>query len=454
MNKYPAQQGAALLLFILFFVMASSALTLLLGNAIHDDLQTYTRLASSKQNFLAAESGVEDVTYRLMQSLTPATTETLQLSLLRATTTYVHNAGEGRFEVLGENNDKNHFRRSEVYLYIGSGASFNFGVQTGTGGFRMQNGSSVIGNVFSNGTILKTGGGNATIYGDVISAGSGGLIEDITATGTARARVIKNALIGGDAYAYTLDGGVVEGDAYIEEKLGGAVVYGNEYGHQPEEGPSDLPIDEDQIEEMKQDVVDNGTIITSSDPECSTGTWVIEDDITLSHMKIECDVEIRKKGSGTTVTLTNTVWVEGNLSFKSGPEIVIDSSVDNKTVPMIVDNEADRLTSSKITVENGTTFTGSGAARSYVLLLSRNESVAQGGAETAIAFGQSSAGDVLVYASQGLIDLANSVGLKEVTAYRIALGQNAEVKYESGLVNLSFTGGPGGGFTIGRWIEK
>ena len=41
----------------------------------------------------------------------------------------------------------------------------------------------------------------------------------------------------------------------------------------------------------------------------------------------------------------------------------------------------------------------------------------------------------------------------KVTKLTIHLGNNADVIYESGLVNLLFTSGPGGGFTIGSWQE-
>lgn len=451
MNNTHHNRGAALLIFVLLFVIGSTALIAIMQQAMLTDLVAVRQLNEAKQAFYTSESGLEDVVWRLQEGLGPDSETIITIAGATATTTFIYNSAENRFEIISLGALRNQYRETTAQLSIGSGASFNFGVQSGNGGFIMSNNSAVHGNVFSNGSI--TGGGSGTIYGDVISAGPTGLIDGVNATGTARARVVVDSDIDGDVYAYTLDGGVTGGDAYVFERIGGAVVVGSTYGHQPEEATTTLPISDAQIEAMKQDILDNGTIIAATDPECSGGEYVIDSDMTLTHMKIECDVVLRKKGSGTTITLTNAIWIEGNLTFATGPSIEIDSAVGNQTVPIIVDNPTDRLTSSQISVETGTTFTGSGEPKSYVLLLSQNESAEQGGGEDAIFVGQSSAGDLLVYANHGKVRLGNSISLKEVTGYLIEIGNKAEIIYESGLVNLLFTSGPGGGFTLSGWGE-
>lgn len=62
-----------------------------------------------------------------------------------------------------------------------SAVAFNFGVQVGTGGLQMDNNSSIIGNVFSNGDIT---GGNGTITGDAVVAGGGSPTPDKECTAT------------------------------------------------------------------------------------------------------------------------------------------------------------------------------------------------------------------------------------------------------------------------------
>lgn len=456
MNKdFQKNKGAALMLFLIFFMFASTSLTFALSRTIYSDLITYRFLADSTQSILAADAGVEDMAYRFVAGLAPDATEVITIGGSVVETIYAFDGVSDRYDVtsVGINNDI--YRYSRVSLYLGAGASFNFGVQSGNGGFSLTNGSSVQGNVFSDGIIEKTGGGTATIYGDAISSGPSGYIRNVTATGTARARTIENSNIGGDAYAYTLNGGLVQGDVYIFEKIGGAVVNGSQYLNVPEQGTSTMPIDDEKIKKMKQDIIDTGTIIASTSPECISGEYFTDTDLTLGFVKIECDFRVKKKGAGTVLTLTGSIWVEGNIIFEGGPNIIIDSGVGNRTVPIIADNESNRATSSTITVQTGTTFTGSGSPKSYVLLLSQNNDAENGspnGAD-AITILQSSEGDLLVYSSHGRVSLSNSVSLKEVTGYQIHLGNSAEVIYESGLVNLLFTSGPGGGFTFDDWGE-
>lgn len=450
MIKQTQHKGASLLIFVLLFVIGSSAIIVILQQAILSDLTAARHLGDVKQAYFTSEAGLEEVAYRLQDGMGADSETVIDLGGAQATTTISFNSLENRYELTSVSSARNQYRENSVWLYVGSGASFNFGVQSGNGGFTLTNGSSVQGNVFSNGEIQ--GGGSSAIYGDVISAGPNGLIDGVTATGTARARIVRDTSVDGDVYAYTLDGGFVGGDAYVAERIGGAVVTGSTYGHQPEEATTTLPISDAQIESMKQDIVDNGTVIAATDPECAGGTYVIDGDTTLGQLKIECDVEIQKKS--TTVTLMNALWIVGNLTFRTGPTIAVDASVGNQTVPIIVDDESDRLTGSQVEIQNSTIFTGSGSPKSYVLVISQNESAETGGSENAISIEQSSAGDLLLYAGHGKVSLGNKISLKEVTAYQIELNNNAEVIYESGLVNLLFTSGPGGGFTLAGWQES
>lgn len=457
-NKTIQQKGAALMIFLLFFLFGSSALTFSLARTIYSDVLTYRLLSDSKQSYMTADAGAEDMAYRFIGGLLPDATEVIALGGATTTTTYLYDGVNDKYDIESTAVVSGVYRTDALALYTGTGASFNFGVQTGNGGFRMSNGSSVIGNVFSNGTIKKVGGGTATVYGDVISGGPIGHILDIVATGSARARIIEDSKISKDAYAYKLDGGIIGGDAYIFEKVGGAVVNGSEYAYEPEQGTSTLPITDEDIDLMKQDIVDNGTLIASTSAECADGEYFIDTDITLGFVKIECNLRIKKQTSATTLTLDGPMWVEGNIIFEAGPSVEIDASIGNRTVPVIADNPANRSTSSRISIEQGTTFTGSGSPKSYVLIMSQNTDAENGEVENvdAIFLGQSagqSGSDYLAYAGHGRITLANSVTLKEITGYLISLGNSSQVVYESGLVNLLFTSGPGGGYTIDGWGE-
>ncbi len=437
-NVYRQQKGAALLIFILFFLLGSTALTLALGRTVYSDLLSFRLLFDSKQSYLAADSGLEDMAHRFIVPLEVDTTEIVVIGGATATTTSSYDSTDDKYNLLAVGVVNNAYRSNTTSLFVGSGASFNFGVQTGNGGFHMANNSFLIGNVFSNGAI--TGAGSAEIQGDVIAGGPSGSIDGVEATGSAWADTI------GDSHIHV--------DAYYNTESSANVVGGTRYTPSANQATSTLPIPDEKVELIKQDILDNGTVIASTSAECSSGTYTIDFDTTIGFLKIECNVILKKTGPSTTITLDGPIWVEGDLEFTgSGLTIEIDAAIGARTVPIIADNESNRLTSSKIKVTNSIDFLGSGSPKSYILLLSQNESAENGGTEAAVDLNNSANGDILIYAGHGLVEIGNSIALKEVTAYQVDLANGANVTYESGLVNLLFTSGPGGGFSFGTWGE-
>jgi hypothetical protein len=131
----------------------------------------------------------------------------------------------------------------------------------------------------------------------------------------------------------------------------------------------------------------------------------------------------------------------------------VDASLGRRSVQFIVDNPSNRLTSSKIEIRNSTLFNGSGDSRSFIMLMSLNESAALAGTQKAIDVTQSANGKVIVYADRGLIEIGNGITLKEVTGHKINIANSATVIYESGLSSLLFTSGPGGGYSLEDWRQ-
>ncbi len=425
-----------MLLFVFVFVLATSALTFQLSTSSSGEQKQLNGLKSSKQAYLTAESALEDAVYRLIDGETLSATTTFNNLKGFATTTFTYNSTDDTYEVrslakIGKAN-----RISKVLLTAGAGSSFNYGLQTGNGGFTLSNSASIRGNAFSNGSIV--GQGASMIYGDVISAGPTGAVTNVTATGS--------------AWANTLSGSTITGNAYYNAVGAASTVGGTRYTPSTNVATQTLPIPDTEIEAWKTSITDTGTVIPSS--SCSAGKYLIDTNTTLGNVKVECNLEIKKKGSGTTITLTGPVWVTGNITFTGGPNIVAHSSLGKKSVQFIADNPSNRLTSSKASIENGTTFSGSGHSASYVMVISQNNSAENSGVEKAITIGQSSNGDLILYAGHGLVDIGNSISLKAVTGYQISIGNNSEVVYESGLTNLLFTGGPGGGYVISDWYQE
>lgn len=429
-------RGAALLLFVLFFLFGSSVLVFGVARGVYQSLAEYKTLEKSKRGYFAAEAGIEDAIYRHRDSRLYSNNETFTIDGVTASTSRVLVVDV--YEITAEGNAAGAVRKSKISLAVGDGASFNFGLQSGNGGISMSNSSSVRGNVFSNGVI--EGQGSAIVYGDVIASGPSGLIDSLHATGTTWSHFIDNSVVDGDAHYFDVTTRTA------------TIVNGTSYPGTADQATATMPITDQTIEEWKTNIVNTGTVIASTSAECLSGTYTINSDTELNNVKIECNVDMRKQGAGTTITIAGPVWIEGNLAISQGPAIVASSSLGSKSVQVIVDKEVNRATSSTITINQSTTFT-SGNAQSYVLLLSMNDDATNGGGAVAINLAQSASGKVLVYAPHGRVDMGNSISLKEVTAYQIDINNGAEVIYESGLVNMLFTSGPGGGYTVLSWEE-
>lgn len=433
-----SQQGAAMLLFVLFFTFATSATLFILGQSIFADLSDFARLTAAKESYLASESVAEDVAYRLIYGTFDVdTVELVRLNNITAYATTSHDFVDDIYTISAAASKRAVVRKSELQLSIGAGSAFNYGLQAGNGGIALSNGADIFGNVYSNGAV--TGAGSATVFGELVSAGPTGLADGVYATGT--------------IYANTIDSIDTDSDAYYNVALGSNSIAGVANSPAAIQPTTSLPISTTTVQEWKDAVTSYGTTIAATDPACSSGTYTIDISTTIGYLKVECDLNIRDTGGGVVVTLDGPIWVEGNLSFTQGPTIRVDSSLGRRSVQFIVDNEADRTTSSQIEIRNSTTFQGSGDDRSYIMLMSLNDSSRSGGSEVAIDVSQSANGDVLVYAGDGLIEIGNNIDLRAVTGHQIDVANGSSITYETGLASLLFTSGPGGGYTLDAWRQ-
>lgn len=301
--------------------------------------------------------------------------------------------------------------------------SFHYGVQSGMGGFRLDNTSSITGNVYSEGSVI--GSSQNYIYGDVVSAGPNGLVYGIHATSSVYAHTIGNAS----------KATIIDKNAYYASTRTNTTVGGTSYPGSPDQATTSLPISDAQINEWETIAASGGTAACSgSSYNISSGT------ASLGPIKIPCDLNI----SGTSVvTLNGHIWVTGNIIIQNSAIVKIAPSLGAENIAIIADNPSNRLTSSTISVRNTASFQNSGTSGSVILLVSQNNSAENGGGVTAIEL-SNSATALIAYAAHGLIPLANTVSLKEVTAYKITLQNSANVKYDTGLASTVFDSGPGG----------
>ena len=142
--------------------------------------------------------------------------------------------------------------------------------------------------------------------------------------------------------------------------------------------------------------------------------------------------------------MTGTIWVQGSLRIDNGATIQLDQGGYGSASGIIV---AD----GKIKVRPNTYLQGSGISGSYLLLLSTNPEVLDT-VNPAIDV-DNNADAAIFYTTQGLITLRNRVTAREVTGYKVYLDNNAEISYESGLQDATFSSGPGGSWTVTGWKE-
>jgi len=418
--------GQAVMIVVLFFLAISLAITFGFSSlAVQQERIVRTDISGKKSYFLS-EAGQEDVIYRFKTARKVSSEEVIVLDGNTATTTIV-SISSGEKEVTSVGSVIRSVRKLKTVLDTSDEVDFNFGVQVGDGGAVLENTSSVDGNLFSNGPV--SGRNRNLIKGTVISASLAGLIDGVHATGT--------------AYAHTIQDSLIETDAYYQI-IRDTTVLGTLFPGSQDRATSILPISDEMIDKWKASA-EAGGVITSPCP------YEINRDATLGPVKINCDLEIK---GNPVVTLEGMVWVLGDVTIKNSATVRITPSLPGKSLAIIADNPSNRITGSKVKIENTSTFEGSGGEGSFVLIISQNESAETGGDERAIEVSnQADAGDLLVYAAHGEILLKNNITLREVSAYRVRLQNTAEVVYESGLASLLFDSGPAGGLNILDWKE-
>ena len=94
-------------------------------------------ILQSKQGYFLSEAGIEDAVYRLRAGKQTSSSNTLSLNGESVETAITDIVG-GKI-VTATADSKNFIRKVEVNLALGVGVAFNYGVQSGTGGFALSN---------------------------------------------------------------------------------------------------------------------------------------------------------------------------------------------------------------------------------------------------------------------------------------------------------------------------
>jgi len=255
-SKISMNSGQAMMVATIFFLVVSITIIFGLVGPIVRQQKIASALLSSRQSYFLAEAGVEDVVYRLNTGQLVGLNEALTLNGYTATTLTTDTA-EGK-EVLATADVRSATRKVEVALLLGTGVTFNFGVQVGAGGFELDNNAGVNGNVYSNDDIVGKNG--SFITGDAFAAG---------------------------------------------------IVTGVEVGGETQTGvsPQAFPITDNQITAWKNEAAAGGTLGSQS----LSGT-----NTTLGPKKINGNLTLT---NGSVLTLSGYLWVTGNIVLSNNTSL-------------------------------------------------------------------------------------------------------------------------------------
>lgn len=167
--------GQVMIITIIIFLGISMIITFGLANPVLRHAQEMKNIKETKQGFYLSEAGMEDVIYRLRNGIQTGSVNTLSLDGYTAETSVTDTENGKNISSVGDY--KNFVRTLEAKLTMGTiGASFFYGLQTGTGGINMSNNAIVNGNVYANGNIFGSNG--AKISGSAIAANTATITPD------------------------------------------------------------------------------------------------------------------------------------------------------------------------------------------------------------------------------------------------------------------------------------
>lgn len=240
-----------------------------------------------------------------------------------------------------------------------------------------------------------------------------------------RVNLSSGSVIYGNVHANIITGNLtITKDAYYQTLGPAVVVQGTKYPDSTDPPPTVFPISEANItdwENAAEEIgVHNGDI---------TGCPAV-----LGPGKIVGNVSL---GNSCNIKVIAPVWITGTLGTGNSTKFTLDSSFGPSSGMIIVDG--------KVNLGNGVDFLGSGADGSYLMLFATYNSILNN--DAAISSGNSSISGIL-YAPNGEVELANGASFREITAWKIELGNSAVLNYQSGLAKTFFSSGPSGSFAL------
>jgi len=436
-NFSVSNSGQAILTSVVFFMFISMIVVSGAYTVSYKESKSSRDFGTSKKSFFMAESGLEDLAYRITKGKSHDTAEVLSLDGYFATTTVADI--NGAKEITATGTASKMIRRSKIKLTNTSGMAFHYGVQVGSGGVEMGESSDVVGSIYSNGSI--SGDNGAQISGDAIVAGQAGAnsISGVIVKGDAKANSISGSKICGNAYYQSIDSGSLEFlNSPTTQTCGTPVTNGAAYPNSSDPPVENMPVSQADIDQWKADAQAGGTVL---------GNYNVTSNVSLGPKEITGNLTMNSQNK--ILTVTGNIYVRGNIDIDNGSTIRCNASYGAKSCLIVADGW--------IHADNNGTFAGSGTAGSFIMLLTTlacDGSFSEGCTHHNGAVDvHNNATGVIFYAQNGKVNLHNGVNVTEVTAYKLSLDNNAVITYDQGLANSNFSSGPSGGYSIESWRE-
>ncbi len=424
MNKRNYKKGYVVITNIIFFLVISMVIIYGVSNPVLNSYKIGRAFLESKEAFIIANSASEETLYKLKKNMSIDSAETLTLSNGTATINTTDSFEGKTISIVSELGD---FQRN-LFLQIrqGVGVSFNYGIQSGQGGFELSGGATINGNVYSNGDIV--GSGYTSITGSAISASTSASLGKISGVnvgasgGIAWANEVKNSTIFGDLFCKVGSGNNKSCDTSRTN---------------PSEEP--MPISAGNIDEWKS-VAEAGDILSGNQvydgvETASIGPAKIEGNLTVTESAV--------------LTLTDTVWVTGKILVSGAGVIKLGTNYGANSGVIVSDG--------KIEIIEGGSMQNSGTSGSQIMAVTTSacpNTTGCGSAGSNYAIKVSGGTEsVILNAQNGTMYFTGGATAKQATANKIIMDGGTTINYETGISNIEFTSGPSGSWNLVSWDE-
>ncbi|MFH1207567.1 MAG: hypothetical protein V1668_03090 [Patescibacteria group bacterium] len=226
---------------------------------------------------------------------------------------------------------------------------------------------------------------------------------------------VRQVEVTGDLYANTIDKSVIVNNAHYQTISPDTTVNGTKFPGSSDPDPKPFPISDAAIADWKNNAAAGGVL---------SGDQNISGTVTLGPKKISGNLTLSGNAH---LVVSGPVWVTGNIIFNNpGIHISLDPNLGPASSVIISDG--------KIDINNNATISGSGDPKSFLLLLSVNNSLNP--ASPAINAANNSQA-VIYYAKNGMVRIYNGSHLNGSTGYYLTLEEGSTVTYDPNLASFT-----------------